>query len=434
VINSKLSAYFKSEFLRNLLTLLTGSVLAQVISLIIVPILTRTYSPNDFGMLALYLSLASILAVICTARYEVAIVLPEDDTVAINLIGLSVLISVLIGLCLLVFLLLLDEWFARFLGNPDIRPWLYLIPFSTILSGCYQPLCYWTTRKKEFKRLAVSKLTETGTAGTVQLSVGMAGPLSGGLIVGNFMGKFLVTLTMGLLTFRTHGALLSTLSLKGISRSANTYKDFPLYSTGGTLLVTLASQMPILFITKYFGTTITGFYSLSFRILILPLTFFSSALSQVLFQKIVEIHQNRPEQLQRQLARIFLLLLLLISPMVAIMWFAGEELFVFAFGDAWRTSGELAKYLSLSVALQFAVSPLGSALALEKTVKIGTSWQALYFVTTLTVLLIFKDNELKQLVIALVVHDIVLYLIYLAAILKFSGHKLEVTTPAQHNS
>jgi len=200
------------------------------------------------------------------------------------------------------------------------------------------------------------------------------------------------------------------------------------------LLVTLASQMPILFITKYFGTTITGFYSLSFRILILPLTFFSSALSQVLFQKIVEIHQNRPEQLQRQLARIFLLLLLLISPMVAIMWFAGEELFVFAFGDAWRTSGELAKYLSLSVALQFAVSPLGSALALEKTVKIGTSWQALYFVTTLTVLLIFKDNELKQLVIALVVHDIVLYLIYLAAILKFSGHKPELTTPAQHNS
>jgi O-antigen/teichoic acid export membrane protein len=60
----------KSEFSRNVLTLMTGTTIAQAIPIAISPILTRIYTPEDFGMFALYMSTASLFSVIATGRYE----------------------------------------------------------------------------------------------------------------------------------------------------------------------------------------------------------------------------------------------------------------------------------------------------------------------------------------------------------------------------
>jgi O-antigen/teichoic acid export membrane protein len=79
----------KSEFSRNVLTLMTGTTIAQAIPIAISPILTRIYTPEDFGVFALYMAIAAIISVVSTGRYEMAIMLPkrnEDVNAIVKLI------------------------------------------------------------------------------------------------------------------------------------------------------------------------------------------------------------------------------------------------------------------------------------------------------------------------------------------------------------
>ena len=74
----------KSEFTKNIVTLMTGTAIAQAIPIAISPILTRIYKPEDFGVFALFLAISSILATVVNGRYELAIMLPKKDEDAIN--------------------------------------------------------------------------------------------------------------------------------------------------------------------------------------------------------------------------------------------------------------------------------------------------------------------------------------------------------------
>ena len=80
----------KGEFSRNVLTLMTGTSIAQAIPIAISPILTRIYTPEDFGVFALYMAIATVVSVIATGRYETAIMLPKKDSEAINLFIVSI--------------------------------------------------------------------------------------------------------------------------------------------------------------------------------------------------------------------------------------------------------------------------------------------------------------------------------------------------------
>jgi O-antigen/teichoic acid export membrane protein len=88
----------KSEFSRNVLTLMTGMMIAQAIPIAISPILTRIYTPEDFGLLALFLAIFSILSIIATGRYELAIMSPESDDEAKDIVFLSILVALFVFL------------------------------------------------------------------------------------------------------------------------------------------------------------------------------------------------------------------------------------------------------------------------------------------------------------------------------------------------
>ena len=74
-----------SEYIRNTLTLVSGNTLAQLIPLLAEPVLTRLFPPEDFGLLALFISISSLFAIVATGRYELAVMLPSKDEDAVNL-------------------------------------------------------------------------------------------------------------------------------------------------------------------------------------------------------------------------------------------------------------------------------------------------------------------------------------------------------------
>ena len=78
----------RSELVRNSARLLSANVVAQAIGLLVYPILTRMYAPDDFGLLNLFMSIGGIFVLISTADYQNAIVLPKEESRARALVQL----------------------------------------------------------------------------------------------------------------------------------------------------------------------------------------------------------------------------------------------------------------------------------------------------------------------------------------------------------
>ena len=187
----------QSEFVRNTLAMMTGTTIAQAIPIALTPILTRIYTPEDFGIFALYMSIATLVAVCSTGRYELAIMLPEKDTEAINIVVLSIVISFAVSLFSLILIVLFNNEFTTVLGNEDIKDWLYFIPITTLITGLYQSLNYWSNRKKKYKRLAINRVVKTSTTVSVKLGMGLNGLTSQGLIFGSIFGDVVATYILG---------------------------------------------------------------------------------------------------------------------------------------------------------------------------------------------------------------------------------------------
>lgn len=395
---------------------MTGTGIAQAIPIAIIPILTRIFSPEDFGLLALYAACVSILGVVATGRYEIAIMLPKDDEDARLLLQLSMLVALFFSFLISIPISIWNAQIARFLGNEDIAVWLYLIPVSVLFTGIYQALTYWNNRQKKFINTAVSRVNQSLFQGFAQTSLGFL-QVSGGLICGQFVG--IVSGSIYLLKKdRNYKSLIRKSKINSIQKQGIKYHKFPTYGVWGALCDAGAVQMPVILLTKFYSNSVTGMFSLTFRVLNMPTSIISSAIAQVLFQKVVEISQTEPEKLNIYIIKMFLLLFIIYFPAVPVLFIWGESLFSIIFGNEWSQAGVYAGYLVIAVAVRFAVSPLSAVLGLEQNIKMGVLWQVLYLCTISVTLYFSSSLSIEEFLIAFVVHEVVLYLIYLFLILK----------------
>ncbi|QXI49215.1 oligosaccharide flippase family protein [Pseudomonas anuradhapurensis] len=405
----------KSDFLRNVLTLMTGTTLAQAIPIAAMPLLTRLYTPEDFGVLALYMSIAGMISVVITARYEIAVMLPEREEDAASLVALSVCIAGVISLVLLAVILVFNEDIQGLLNNRAIGPWLYLLPITVFVTGMWQAFNYWNNRAKKFKRLAVSRVAQGGGMTLAQFV--LTGLSAGGLVVGYLVGQISGLLVFITRTWREDRTVLSKVSLLSMLENARRYSKFPKYSMLGALLDNAAVQMPVLMLSKFYDTHVVGIFSLTFRALNLPMSLIATSFSQVLFQRFVVLQRDNPERLAPFVLKLFVGLLGLMVPLVAFVWILGPDLFALVFGESWRQAGDYATILIFAVAIRFAVSPLSTVLAMDHNIKIGTLWQMIYFVTISLTLFIFRNAGIETFLLAFTLHEVALYSLYLGFII-----------------
>lgn len=406
----------KNEFAKNVLTLMTGTVMAQAIPIAIIPILTRVFTPEDFGLLALYGACVAILSVVATGRYEIAIMLPKEDEDARVLLQISAIIALAVACVISIPITIWNSELANFLGNKDIANWLYLVPISVFLSGVYQALTYWNNRQKKFKNTAISRVNQSLFQGMSQTGLGFL-KVSGGLILGQFIG-ILSSLVYLLRKDKAYKKITEKVSKGKTKEQLVNYQKFPKYGVIGGLCDAGAMQMPVLMLTKFYSSTITGMFSLTFRVLNVPTSVISSAISQVLFQKVVEISHTAPEKLNSYIVKMFFLLFAIYLPAVPVLFFYGEPLFAWVFGVEWRQAGTYAGYLVVAVAIRFAVSPLSAVLGLEENIKKGVFWQVLYLCTITPALFFGSSLSIENFLLVFIIHEVILYSIYLVLILK----------------
>ena len=345
----------KSEFSRNVLTLMTGTTIAQAIPIAISPILTRIYTPEDFGVFALYMSIASMVAVVATGRYELAIMLPKKDEDAIQLVILSILIAVCISLITFLIVFILNKEITNMLGNPKISNWLYFVPLTVLLTGIYQSLNYWNNRNKEYKNLAISRVADTSTNATVNL-LGIFFKIgASGLILGSIIGKIVGIFSLQRSRNITTPVLYRKLKMIALARK---YKKFPLINSLHTFINILKNNLVTIYISIKYTSSILGFYYFVLRIMQLPSSILGGSLAQVFYKQASVIYNNKKD-IQIQVKHLIGTLALLAIIPAIILFFYSEELFVFVFGEDWITSGKYAKAIIPYIFFHFIASPLG---------------------------------------------------------------------------
>ena len=144
----------KSKFSRDVLTLIAGTGIANLIPIIIIPILTRLWSPNDFGLFALYMAIVGILATLSTGRVDLALILPKKNKDAVGLLIISLVYLIIFVLLLYLVIFILDQVLPIFkfsFGN-----WYYFLPIGVFLYASYSMMISWHNRNKNYKLMAIN--------------------------------------------------------------------------------------------------------------------------------------------------------------------------------------------------------------------------------------------------------------------------------------
>ena len=403
----------KSEFSRNVLTLMTGATIAQAIPIAISPILTRIYTPEDFGVLALFVAITAILGSIVNGRYELAIMLPKKDEDAINIFALGFIITCFISLILLILVLVFNDYFTKLLGNEEISFWLYFVPIAVFFTGIWNILNYFNNRKKQYKDIAKATIIKSILTAIVQLSVGFIKSGVTGLISGQIVSQLFAN-TKLFSNIIKDKLLLSRISKVKIIALAKRYKDFPRFSMPGALSNTVSSQLPSLFIPKIFTLTISGNFFLANKIVNLPASLISGSVSQVLLQNLTENKNKKLESLPL-LINTLKKLIFIALPITIMGYILSPYIFPFLFGENWVISGEIAQYLFLIFFVHFSISPLSASFVPAMELKKGALWQYLYCSTSIIFysIVMYIDLDLDSFLIFLIIHEYILYLIFL---------------------
>ena len=401
-----------SEFSRNVLTLMTGTITAQAIPIAISPILTRMYTPEEFGLLALFLALFSILSIVATGRYELAIMAPESDDEAKNIVFLAIIVSTAIFFITIIPIWIFGSEIADSLGNSKIKNYLYFVPFTVLAFGIYRSIEYWLNRQKKYRSMAENKLLQTTSISTLQVIFGLF--TKSGLILGSIFGWIATIFAISKRSKIRYGDF----KLKETSKVLFKYKHYPLLQAPSSLLNGVAQNSPVLVISKSFVESTVGFFSLVSKVLFVPAGLVSKSIGQVYFQKISEHAKTAPHLLLTEVYKVALSLsalsIVLFVPVVVF----GEELFSIVFGKDWAQAGEYAQILAYAVAIKFVVSPLSTMFLAVDRIKIASIWQLAYFCVTISVLILATSFDFITFLWIYVISEVFSYLIYLLLIVS----------------
>lgn len=349
-----------SSFLRSAGTLMTGTALAQAVSVLALPFVTRLYSPEDFSLLAVFSGVLAIVSVAACLRLEVAIPIPKDDEDAINVLALAVLVGSLTAMLTAVVAAAAPEGVAKLLGQPALREYLWLLPIGVALVGLANALQFWFARNQAFGVLARARIMQSGAGASTQLGLGILGWTPLGLLLGQILNlsASCVTLTYRLLE-RNRGVLRS-IRWRRMRSMLSAYSRFPKYSSVEALANSAAGHLPLIVIAALAPGGEAGLVMLAMYTVQGPLGMVSGSVAQVYLSRAAE--EYRENRLADFTLGVFGGLMRVgVGPLIAAALFA-PDLFAIVFGEDWRRAGVLVSWMAPWFVLQFVSSPLSMAL------------------------------------------------------------------------
>ncbi len=342
----------KGQFARGVALLAGGNALGQALLLVAAPILTRLYSPEDFGLLALYMSITGILQVLLSMRYEYAINLAENVREALAVLKLCLIIVLLFAVLSLVCVLMFSDTIAVWLGAPRLADYLWMIPISLLLIGSFNAFKQWCVREGEFSLIGRARLKQVVASLVVQIGGFAFGPIS--LLGGQVANQVFGVSSLGKRPLRIPE--FKSVNFAEMRKMLVRYRRFPLYSTWSAVFSSFSRQLPTFFFVILFGPAVAGFYAITNRVLKAPSLVFIGAINSVFFKNAASAH--REGNLRQLTLTTYKNSALMTLPLLLLLGIISPPLFTFVFGEQWAVAGEFARWLTILVFFQFVCVPL----------------------------------------------------------------------------
>jgi O-antigen/teichoic acid export membrane protein len=404
-INNK--TVIKKDFAKNVLLLISGTSIAQAIAVAVSPILTRIYSPENFGVFGIYVAICSLLAVFATARYDLSIIEPRFDNDAKLLLIISLIIAGFFSLFLMLIVILFNHRISLLFDSPDIGKFLYIVPVSVFILSTYNVIMIWLNRKKKFKDMSQNRIINSSSTSVITLSFGLIKFTTGGLIIGYLLGQIFAIIFILKKIFSEKFSFDRKKSIVLMRR----YSRYPKFLIPSTLAGELSTNSVTILFTTLFSATVAGFFTFTNRVIALPISLIGNAIGEVYRQKAGEeyhINGNCKALYLKTLKRLFFVGLI---PFL-VLFFFGEVLFGLVFGSEWIIAGKIAKYFSFIVFFQFLSTPLSYTIVYNQSQNLDLILQI--FRAVLSILALFLGYIFSSYMLSIILYTIVFSLYYIS--------------------
>jgi len=363
-VRSWLSGVATGEsFVGRVLLVAGGTASGQAVLLCSAPVLTRLYTPDDFGILAVYTAVLATLSIVAALRFELGIPVAGDDETAANVLVLGALALLGTVMCTAAGVMVWKA-FSRGSAWEGLLSQALWLPLGIGAAGVYQILSHWAIRAQEFAVLGRTKLFQAVGAVVVQVGLGFTGAGAVGLVAGDVVGRFSGSGRLGLRLWRRDSRHLRRISLSSLKAGMRRFGRFALYSTGSALTNSIGLQVPPILFGLLYGSQVAGWYGLAYRIVGIPVFLVGGAVAQVYLGHAARYHHEDSVRLRilfkSCIRRLFLLGLLPAAITAAV----GPAAFAMVFGEDWLEAGLYARALAVFFLAQLVVSPVSQTLTI----------------------------------------------------------------------
>lgn len=277
-------------FLKNLTILIIGTGTAQAISVIMLPIMQKFYSPEDFGTLNLFISLITLFTTFSTLKLEYAIVLPKYDVEARSIVSVTATGVVIGSLLSLIVILIFGSFLLPGISVSEKKTIIFVVPFLVFFTGLYEALSYWFTRKERYKTIALGKVVQNTSTESFRLLFFFIGT-TGGLVIGRLFGYTISFFFLVREYFKEIS--LTKINKAEIINVLKKYKEFPLFTMPTVFISSFTSYIFGFLLIRFYGNNTMGIISVANQYISLPLGIIAGSFSQIFYKKISLIDDKK---------------------------------------------------------------------------------------------------------------------------------------------
>lgn len=383
----------QNEFWKNVATLASGTAIAQALPILVFPIITRMYSKEAVGFYFVYAAVCLILQIVASMQYQIAIILAKNKTESNNAFELSLLVVLAISILTFFGVYISFNYVAQFVKQIAYVNWLFALPVSTFFLGIFKVANYYLNREKDFKIIATAKVVKTSIFVVLQLLLGLFGHLISGLIISLLISQFVSAMLLLFYVIFKYKYVFY-FNITDILSVAKKYKNLPIYNTTLASISALSNQLPLFFLSRYFGVSASGDYGLSNRVVSSPMELMGTSIAQVFTQESSETVNKKGDLhalVKKTYNRLFK-----ISVIPFILLFASSYwLFPFVFGSDYHESGIITMILIPWLFLHFLNSPQSFLFNVMKKQRFMTVYHSLFLLTRIAALYVgyfFYEN------------------------------------------
>lgn len=398
--------------LRAVLALVSGTALAHGLTALALPVLSRLYGPGDFGLLAVFSSAMSIIAVASCLRYDVAVSMPEHDEDAWHLLVIALLAALGVAAMLATLVSLFPNAVAARLGQPALASQLWLLPLGVLVAGAYSSLQCWVLRHREYGLLARTRVAQSAVATGSQIALGVAAVGPVGLLCGHVLNSGMAGIALGARSLRERRRV----SWARLKQVAYEYRRFPQYSTWEALANSASSQLPIIVIAALATPAEAGYLVMAIYVMQAPMALIGAAVGQVYLSRAPEEH--RKGVLGPFTSDVLAGLLKAgVGPLLA-AGMLSPFVFGLIFGAGWERAGWLVTLMTPWFVCQFLTAPVSMALHVTGHQRLALWLQLLGMLMRVGAVLAAAHSAVVGISAAYAVSGFVFYVLYLVAVLR----------------